>query len=58
MDVNYLYGWSVSPKLPVNGFKWVEDPSEINEEFINYNEEKQMEDIFWKIISWKFTWFS
>ena len=37
-DVNYLYGWALSQKLPVNGFMWVEDPSEFNEEFINYNE--------------------
>ena len=29
----------MSQKLPVNGFKWVEDTSRINEEFIkNYNE--------------------
>ena len=29
----------MSQKLPVNGFKWVEDTSEINEEFIkNYDE--------------------
>ena len=33
-----LYGWAMSKKLPVNGFKWV-DNNEINEEFIkNYNE--------------------
>ena len=29
----------MSEKLPVNNFKWVEDTSKINEEFIkNYNE--------------------
>ena len=29
----------MSQKLPVNGFKWLEDTSEINEEFIkNYDE--------------------
>ena len=39
LDANNLYGWAMSPKLPVNGFKWVEDTSKINEEFIkNYNE--------------------
>ena len=32
-------GWAMSQKLPVNGFKWLEDTSEINEEFIkNYGE--------------------
>ena len=39
LDANNLYGWAMRQKLPVNGFKWVEDTSEINEEFIkNYNE--------------------
>ena len=39
LDANNLYGWVMSQKLPVNGFKWLEDTSEINEEFIkNYDE--------------------
>ena len=38
LDANYLYGWAMSKKLPVNGFKWL-DSDKINEEFIkNYNE--------------------
>ena len=38
LDANNLYGWAMPQKLPVNGFKWVEN-NEINEEFIkNYNE--------------------
>ena len=27
LDANNLYGWAISQKLPVNGFKWVEDLS-------------------------------
>ena len=39
LDANNLYGWAMSQKLPVNGFKWIEKTSEINEEFIkNYDE--------------------
>ena len=38
LDDNNLYGWAMSKKLPVNGFKWL-DNDKINEEFIkNYNE--------------------
>ena len=39
LGANNLYGWAMSQKLPVNGFKWIEDTSEINEEFVkNYDE--------------------
>ena len=38
-DVN-LYGWVISPKLPVNNFEWTEDTSQFNEDFMKkYNEE-------------------
>ena len=37
LDANNLYGWAMSKKLPVNGFKWL-DNDEINEEFTkNYD---------------------
>ena len=39
LDANNLYGWAMSQKLPVNGFKWLEDTSEINEEFIKNHDE-------------------
>ena len=41
LDANSLYGWAMSQKLPINGFKWVEKSklSRFNERFIrNYNE--------------------
>ena len=38
-DVNNLYGWAISQKLPVNNLEWIEDTSKFNENFIkNYNE--------------------
>ena len=37
LDANNFYGWAMSQKLPVNGFKWVNN--EIKKEFIkNYDE--------------------
>ena len=42
LDANNLYGWAMSQKLPVNNFKWVNDVTEINEEFIkNYYENSE-----------------
>ena len=39
-DVNNLFGWAISHKLPVNKFEWIGDTSQFNEDFIkNYNEE-------------------
>ena len=39
LDANNLYRWGMSEKLPVNGFKWINDLSRFNEDFIkNYNE--------------------
>ena len=40
LDANNLYGWAMSKKLPVNGFKWLhrDKINEINEDFIkNYD---------------------
>ena len=39
LDANNLYGWAMSQKLPVIGFKWVYDLWRFNKDFIkNYNE--------------------
>ena len=38
-DLNNLYGWVMSQKLPVNNFEWIEETSQFNEDFMkNYNE--------------------
>ena len=36
LDANNLYGWAMSETLPVNAFKWENDPSKFNENFIKY----------------------
>ena len=39
LDVNHLYGWATSQRLPIYGFKWMEQLSEFHECFIkNYDE--------------------
>ena len=43
LDANNLYGWAMSKKLPVNGFKWVEKLSKFNERFIqSYNQDSDI----------------
>ena len=40
LDASNLYGWVMSQKLPVNGFKFVRKVSKIDEDFIkNYDED-------------------
>ena len=39
-EVNNLYEWAVSQKFPVNGFKWVENTSQFDEDIgKSFNEE-------------------
>ena len=42
LDKKNLYGWAMSQKLPVNGFKWVNDLSRFNEVFIKYFNENRV----------------
>ena len=43
LDTNNLYGWAMSQKLPVNGFKWIKNLFQFNENFIrNYDENRDI----------------
>ena len=49
-DVNNLYGWVMSPKLPINGFSRVADLCEFDKGFTKSHSENSKEDIFWRLI--------
>ena len=49
-DVNNLYGWAMSQKVPVNNFEWIEEPSQFNEDFIKIIMKKVTKDIFLKLM--------
>ena len=47
LDASNLYGWAISQKLSVNGFKWVKNTSKIDEKFIkSYDEDSDNGYIF------------
>ena len=48
LDANNFYGWAMSQKLPVDGFKWVEKLSKFNEKFIRSYMKTVIRDIFLK----------
>ena len=41
LDANNLYGEAMSEKLPINGFKWVNDISRINKKFVKSYDKKK-----------------
>ena len=47
--VNNLYGWTISQKLPVNGFKCVEEKFQFSEDFIESYNEKSDEGYFLEV---------
>ena len=49
LDANNLYGWVMSQKLPVNGFKWVKHLSKFNEIFIRNYDENSDKGYFLKV---------
>ena len=46
LDANNLYGSTMSQKLPVNGFEWVEELSQFNENSPTNYDENSNEGIF------------
>ena len=52
LDANNLYGWAMSQKVPINGFKWVKQKklSKFNEDFIKENDEDSNTRYFLKQI--------
>ena len=49
LDANNLYGWAMSQKLPVSGFKWENDISRFNEYFIKNYDENSDEGYFLEV---------
>ena len=48
-NINNLYGWAMSLKLPVNNVKWIEDTFQFNEEFVKNYKEENDEGYFLKV---------
>ena len=51
LDANNLYGWAMSQKLPINGFKWVKQKklSKFNEDFIKNFDESSNKGYFLEV---------
>ena len=51
LDANNLYGWAMSQKLPVKGFKWIKKKklSTFNEDFIKKYDEDSSTGYFLEV---------
>ena len=49
LDANNLYWWAMPQKLPVNGFKWVKNLSQFNEDFIKRYDENSITGYFLEV---------
>ena len=49
LDANYLYGWAISQKLSVNGFKWVKKLSKFDEHFMKSYGENSDKGYFFEV---------
>ena len=49
LDTNNLYGMAMCEKLPVKGFKWMDDISIINEEFVKSYDKKNSKGYILKV---------
>ena len=50
LNVNNLYCWAMSQKLPVNNFGWIKDTSQFKKDFIKTIMKNMMKDIFLKLM--------
>ena len=49
LDTNNLYGMAMCEKLPVKGFRWMDDISIINEEFVKSYDKKNSKGYILKV---------
>ena len=50
LNVNNLYCWAMSQKLPVNNFGWIKDTSQFKKDFIKTIMKNMMKDFFLKLM--------
>ena len=48
-DITNLYGWAMPQKVPVDGFKWVENTSQFSKDFIENCNEHSDEGYFLEV---------